>query len=393
MRSLELFAGAGGLALGVSEAGFRHEWVVERDKDAYETLIHNQQAGVGSLPHWNILREDVRRLDYSVLRERIDLVAGGPPCQPFSVGGKHRGPSDERNLWPEAIRAVRELRPKAFLFENVRGLLRPVFRPFLEYVQLQLAMPMLTIRPGEDISRHIERLQRAIQLNQPKTEGLYRVFLHPVNAADYGAAQKRQRVIIVGIRSDQPVTWTPPLPTHSENALLWDKVVSGEYWERHRVARRRQPALPPSVQRAAERLASQGRPPQQPWRTVRDAIGDLDRPLQTREVFSNHILRTGAKSYPGHTGSPLDEPAKALKAGDHGVPGGENTVLLPSGQVRYFTVREAARLQGFPDDYRFPVSWTESMRQMGNAVPTQLARHFATRLFELFHESTQHPNA
>ena len=91
------------------------------------------------------------------------------------------------------------------------------------------------------------------------------------------------------------------------------------------------------------------------------------------KAFSNHRFIPGARSYAGHTGSPLDEPAKTLKAGDHGVPGGENMLLKPNGTVRYFSLRESARLQGFPDDFTFPGSWTESMRQLGNAVPVTLA--------------------
>lgn len=87
----------------------------------------------------------------------------------------------------------------------------------------------------------------------------------------------------------------------------------------------------------------------------------------------NHIFRAGAKSYPGHSGSVLDEPSKTIKAGSHGVPGGENMLVLDSGEVRYYTVRESARIQTFPDDYKFVASWTESMRQIGNAVPVKLA--------------------
>ena len=106
-----------------------------------------------------------------------------------------------------------------------------------------------------------------------------------------------------------------------------------------------------------------------PWMTLRDAIAGLGEPNGRR----NHVLRDGARIYSGHTGSALDMPSKDLKAGDHGVPGGENMIRFPDGSVRYLTAREAARLVGLPDDYEFPRSWTESMRQMGNAVPTQLA--------------------
>ena len=94
--------------------------------------------------------------------------------------------------------------------------------------------------------------------------------------------------------------------------------------------------------------------------------------------MSNHIVNPGARSYPGHTGSPLDEPAKTLKAGDHGVPGGENMLARPDGSIRYFTVREAARLQTFPDDYVFQGAWSEAMRQLGNAVPVKLAESIAS---------------
>lgn len=120
---------------------------------------------------------------------------------------------------------------------------------------------------------------------------------------------------------------------------------------------------------AAEKLKE--KPDTRPWATTRDAIHDLSEP--NFGAFDDHRLQLGARSYPGHTGSWLDEPAKTLKAGVHGVPGGENMLRHADGSVRYFTVRESARLQAFPDSYRFDGSWTEVMRQLGNAVPVDLA--------------------
>jgi DNA (cytosine-5)-methyltransferase 1 len=125
------------------------------------------------------------------------------------------------------------------------------------------------------------------------------------------------------------------------------------------------------------------------WRTVRDAIYDLPKAAPRRgagEMALDHYLIPGARSYTGHTGSPLDEPAKTLKAGVHGVPGGENMLANPDGTVRYFTVRESSRLQTFPDEFAFKGSWTESMRQIGNAVPVELAHLLAANLKSVLSE-------
>ena len=133
--------------------------------------------------------------------------------------------------------------------------------------------------------------------------------------------------------------------------------------------------MPDAVKARVERLRNLGEPLfNRPWRTVRDALHGLPDPEKRMgSPFHNHRFQPGAKSYPGHTGSPLDLPAKTLKAGDHGVPGGENMLVKENGEVRYFTVRESARIQTFPDGFVFHGTWTESMRQLGNAVPVGLA--------------------
>lgn len=361
MIGAELFAGCGGLAFGMSEAGFTHALMAEFDRDAVATVQHNQVAGVGHVRFWPMKLLDVRDIDWGEL-PKLDVISGGPPCQPFGIGGKKLGREDRRDMWPEAIRAVREARPRAFLFENVRNLAGPRFRAYLEWIVAHLERPSLRSRPDETYIAHSERLARC---TSPKE---YSVAWQVVNAADYGAAQIRHRVLIFGVRVDAGAEPELMRPTHSRDRLLWDQFVTGDYWRRHGLRRRLSPATRNDVARLAS-LRGRAEPPAElPWITVRDALSGLGEPNGVR----NHVFQPGARVYPGHTGSPLDLPAKALKAGDHGVPGGENMMVLDDHSVRYFTTREAARLVGLPDDYEFPRSWTESMRQLGNAVPAPL---------------------
>jgi DNA (cytosine-5)-methyltransferase 1 len=384
MRSIELFAGAGGLAIATARAGFEHEAVVEWDKDACATLRRNASAGHGHAGDWTVVQGDVRDYDFRQHEGRVEFVSGGPPCQPFSLGGKHLGMSDGRNMFPQAVRAIREIRPRAFIFENVRGLLRKNFANYYNHIIHQLRFPDVVPRGDEEWMDHHARLEKLATGGNHKGLG-YNVVYRLLNAADFGVPQHRWRVLIVGVRSDLGIEFAFPDPTHEQEALLRDQWVTGEYWDRHKVATTHRPEPPADVNRRLDGLSSLWQVPLlKPWRTVRDAIADLPRIAsgQTSSKVANHFLNPGARSYPGHTGSPIDEPAKALKAGDHGVPGGENTVRFPDGSVRYFSVRECARIQTFPDEWTFAGSWTESMRQLGNAVPVLLGEVVARRLRE-----------
>lgn len=381
MRSVELFAGAGGLALGCELAGFEHLAVVEWDRWACDTMRENRAASYPLVRDWKVVEGDVRKVDWEGT-EDVDLVAGGPPCQPFSMGGKARAADDKRDMFPATAEVVARLKPKAFLVENVRGLTRSTFANYYQYILLRMEMPELIAREGESWFEHLQRLQSE---HTAHYEGLrYKVVPTVVNAADYGVPQQRHRVFIVGFRSDLDADYSFPSATHSYDALLYDQWVSGDYWERHKVPESQRPEQP---KRATNRIAAlRDAEPSgllRPWRTVRDAIADLPEPSPMgTKGYLNHVMQPGARQYPGHTGSPLDLPSKALKAGGHGVPGGENMMLRVDGSVRYFTVRESARLQTFPDRYELHGAWGEAMRQLGNAVPVLLAQKVASSVAE-----------
>lgn len=362
LSSAELFSGCGGLALGMSRAGFHHLLMAEFDRDAVATATHNVERAIEHVRDWPVRRTDVREINWEPLRGQLAVVSGGPPCQPFGIGGKKLGPADARDMWPEAIRAIREAQPEGFLFENVRNIAGPRFRGYLDWIVEHLARPCVQPQAGEAFDQHLSRLR---QINEARD---YRVVWQLVNAADYGAPQIRHRVLIFGVHESLGKSPKPMSPTHSRDRLLWDQYVTGSYWRRHGLAKRSDPANKTDENRVAKLRAGKIAPDGLPWVTVRDQLADLGEP----NGRDNHIYQPGAKVYPGHTGSPLDLPAKALKAGDHGVPGGENMMVRDDGTVRYFTTREAARLVGLPDDYVFPRSWSESMRQLGNAVPAQL---------------------
>lgn len=378
MRSVELFAGGGGLAIGLDQAGFEPQVIVELNKDACNTLRQNYLTDGEHL----LYEGDIKKFDYRQVNEPVALVSGGPPCQPFSLGGSHKAYNDDRDMFPEAVRAIRELQPQAFIFENVKGLLRKTFAEYFEYIILQLQYPSMAKHEGEDWEHHLSRLeQHHTSLHEPELE--YKVVYRLLNSADYGVPQKRERVFIVGFRADVDARWSFPEPTHTDEALFWDKWVTGDYWNRHGIP---QPELDDKTLRKVARLEKKYgmfAPETLPWVTVRDALSDIPDPRSNIEHdYLNHEFKDGARSYPGHTGSYIDEPSKTLKAGAHGVPGGENMIRYEDDSIRYFTVRESARIQTFPDSYVLEGAWGEAMRQLGNAVPVELARHVGASVYE-----------
>ncbi|SBT54904.1 DNA (cytosine-5)-methyltransferase 1 [Micromonospora narathiwatensis] len=420
---MELFAGGGGLAMAVHRAGFRPLLVNELVKYACDTLKANAATPRGEgerIPspgeRWPLVEGDVRRVEFDYLWDRVDLLAGGPPCQPFSLGGVAKGDEDKRNMFPEMFRAIRKIQPKVVMCENVRGLLRPSFKPYFDYIERELRLPFEE-RDGDTTWReHDEVLRTRLDEEPSDPKRRYEVVVTKVNAADYGVPQIRNRIIIVAFRSDLGVDIKrfeeAVSPRYSEAALI-RSMLDGSYWERHldvpgHVRERVMSRLPDTPPKNDGKL---------PWRTLRDAIKGLDgqRSLPTvpwdrldrREYglggFTGHIGWPDARIYPGHTPNELDRPAKTVKAGVHGVPGGESVLLtddlLPEPHEgspyayrhRYMTVRETARVMTFPDDWELAGPRGEQMRQLGNAVPVMLGELFARAIASALDEAESKP--
>ena len=372
MKSLEIFSRAGGLAKGLELAGFKHAAFVEFNKDACNSLRRNFNPEL-------VYQGDIADFDLSSY-SGIDIIAGGPPCQPFSLGGKHQAHNDKRDMFPHAIRCVEYYQPKAFIFENVKGLLRQSFSDYFQYILLRLTYPHCPAHTNEHWTEHLGRLKNIV----PETyKGLkYDISYKLLNAADYGVPQKRERVIIIGLRSDLELTWTFPEATHSEDRLNWDKYITQEYWKKHGL-------MPQKNDLVAEKLKLKYgifEPAESAWQTIRDVLCEVPHPLEQHEI-PGHDFRDGAKIYPGHTGSHQDEPSKTIKAGGHGVPGGENMLRFDDGSVRYFTSYEAKLIQAFPKDFFISGSWGEAMRQIGNAVPVKLSELLGSKLISLLTEN------
>ena len=375
MRAVSIFTGVGGLDLGVANAGFSHALALDHDKQAIETLERNKTC-VPKIADWPLEFADANSFTFAgCVDGEVDLLTAGVSCQPFSVAGKKMGSLDRRNVIPAFVRAVREMRPKAIVAENVKGIVSRRLRPYFDYLLMQLTHAFLEPEEDEPWERHGQRLSSLG--TRPTRHGIsYNVSAHVINTADYGIPQRRERVFIVAFRSDLDLTWRMIEPTHSLDALLVSKYVNADYWEEHSVV----PREPPPRQRVrVKALKKNPFVDSHRWKTVRDALADLPPPSE-RSSFSQHQPIPGARSYKGHTGSPWDEPSKTIKAGTHGVAGGENMIRNADGTVRYFTIRELARLQTFPDEFQFSHIRSIATRQLGNAVPVAFAQALASRV-------------
>jgi DNA (cytosine-5)-methyltransferase 1 len=398
-ESIELFAGGGGLALGLHRAKFHHVAVNELDERSLATLRANHASpNRPEAKRWRVLPGDVAGQDWDQFAGEVALLAGGAPCQPFSIGGVHRGDEDQRNLWPAFIDVTRRVRPLAALGENVRGLTRESFRPYLDYICDHLSAPYLTIRDEESWSEHHARIRRALAADDLPDDERYVVDRRVILAADYGVPQLRYRLFIVAFRADLGVAVDPDAPygsrwewperTHDRDVLLAAQL-DGGYWEEHGIEPRevKVPSSRRSALGRARERAEAGEVVR--WRTLRDALAGLPEPIDGEEHpdVANHVGIPGARLYKGHSGNVLDAPAKTVKAGVHGVPGGEHIVIRDDGSYRYLTVRECARLQTFPDWWRFEGPRSEASRQIGNAVPVRLATIMGTRIADTLDHS------
>ncbi|MGI8536903.1 MAG: DNA cytosine methyltransferase [Mycobacteriales bacterium] len=398
LQSIELFAGGGGMALGLHAAGFEHTQLVEWDPRACDTLRLNgatsdRHTGQGPWSSERIIEGDVRHYaaELRAGAGAIDLLAGGPPCQPFSLGGVHAGHADARNMFPAALDVVRSVQPKFVIFENVPGLLRPSFLPYFDYVEDQLMAASVAPKAQEAWQEHRRRVLRGAKASELR----YRVKRQIILAADLGIPQMRRRVFMIGVRDDLNAEWLDLAADHSVDALLFAQYVSGSYWQEHadqvevkKLLKRGLPTPPTRLIPRVARLRAGERPVEKRWRTVRDMLREpepLAMPVdgKQRGPWPNHVGISGARSYVGHSGSDIDLPAKTIKAGVHGVCGGEAMIRFRDDSLRYMTIREAARIQGFPDWYEFTGARSHAMRHIGNAVSVKVAQAVGERLRQL----------
>lgn len=331
--SIELFAGAGGLALGMEKAGFEHLLLNEIDRDACATLKCNR-------PFWNVVERDIKTISFKPFRGKIDLITGGFPCQAFSYAGKQGGFNDTRGtLFFELARAVDEVKPKVFLCENVKG---------------------LTVHDGgktlDVIKNTIKEL--GYELVQPRV----------LKAIFYQVPQKRERLFLIAIRNDiaPKVTFKWPAPYHRIMTLK-DAFYAGELYATD-VPPSDGQKYPAKKQKVMELVPMGGY-----WR-------DLPEDVQKEYMGGSYGLGGGKTGMARRLS--LAEPSLTLTC----APAQKQTERCHPIETRPLTVREYARIQTFPDDWEFAGRLSSKYRQIGNAVPVNLAYAVGRSLIRLFND-------
>lgn len=331
--SIELFAGAGGLALGMSKAGFHHVLLNEFDHSACQTLSVNH-------PDWNVIEGDVRDVDFTPLRDKVDFLSGGFPCQAFSYAGKQGGFNDTRGtLFFELARAVKEIQPKVFLGENVKGLL------------------------SHDNGRTLQTIKNAIAelgytLIEPRV----------LKAIMYQVPQKRERLILVAIRNDiaNKVSFQWPSP-YSRVLTLRDAFYKSVIYDTS-VPSSPGVKYPPKKQKVLDLVPQGG-----DWRNLPENIA--------KEYMGGSWLLGGGKTGMARRLS-LDEPSLTLTCS----PCQKQTERCHPLETRPLSVREYARIQTFPDNWLFAGTISDQYKQIGNAVPVNLAWAIGRSLIRLFND-------
>ena len=332
--SVELFAGAGGLALGMHLAGFRHVLLNEMDSMACQTLRKNH-------PEWNVLESDIHQVDFSPLHGKVDFLSGGFPCQAFSYAGKKGGLNDTRGtLFFELARAVREIRPKVFMCENVKGLL------------------------SHDNGKTLEVIRNAIS-----ELGYTLVEPRVLKAIMYQVPQKRERLILVAIRNDIYQTgirfkWPDP---YRRVMSLRDAFYKGDLYDKD-VPKSEGQLYPAKKARVMAMVPEGG-----DWR---------DLPIEEQKEYMGGSFYLGG----GKTGMArrlsMDEPSLTLTC----APAQKQTERCHPTETRPLTVREYARIQTFPDNWEFEGNLAAQYKQIGNAVPVNLAFAIGRSLIRLFND-------
>ncbi len=316
-KVLELFAGAGGLAVGLEKAGLKCVALNEIDKFACATLRKNR-------PNWNVLEGDIKSFNFSEYHNKVDIVTGGFPCQAFSYAGKKLGLSDARGtLFYEFARVVQEVNPPICIGENVRGL--------------------LSHENGRTLQGMISILDEI---------GYSVVPVQVLKAINFKVPQKRERLILVGVRKDIPINYNYPLPNKKIYTLA-DALKKGELYNSD-VPKSDGAKYPKSKIEVLDLVPQKGY-----WR-------DLPLDIQKKFMGGSFYLGGGKTGIARRIG--WDEPCLTLTCS----PGQKQTERCHPEETRPFTVREYARIQTFPDDWIFEGSVAQQYKQIGNAVPVNL---------------------